>query len=77
MPSETFRLSEHNPAKSAHASKVKPGGLLPCIAFDDRRKAEAFERYRASGSGHAVAALGRRRATGVGSLRPLEAVSAA
>ena len=49
------RLREHNAGKSAHTSKFKPWKLITYIAFTDRAKAEAFERYLKSGSGHAFA----------------------
>ena len=49
------RLHEHNAGKSCHTSKFKPWKLTTYIAFTDRAKAEAFERYLKSGSGHAFA----------------------
>ena len=49
------RLQEHNAGKSSHPSKFKPWKLTTYIAFTDRAKAEAFERYLKSGSGHAFA----------------------
>jgi putative endonuclease len=49
------RLQEHNAGKSSHTSKFKPWKLTAYIAFTDRSKAEAFERYLKSGSGHAFA----------------------
>ena len=49
------RLQAHNAGKSAHTSKFKPWRLMTYIAFTDRAKAEAFERYLKSGSGHAFA----------------------
>ena len=52
------RLAEHNAGKSIHTAKFKPWSLVTYIAFSDRPKAEAFERYIKSGSGHAFA--GRR-----------------
>ncbi|HEY2921969.1 MAG TPA: GIY-YIG nuclease family protein [Candidatus Binatia bacterium] len=45
------RLLEHNAGKSSHTSKLRPWKLTTYIAF----KAEAFERYLKSGSGHAFA----------------------
>jgi len=39
------RLQEHNAGKSSHTSKFKPWKLTTYIAFTDRAKAEAFERY--------------------------------
>jgi predicted GIY-YIG superfamily endonuclease len=49
------RLLEHNAGKSPHISKFRPWRLTTYIAFTDRAKAEAFERYLKSGSGHAFA----------------------
>ena len=49
------RLQEHNAGKSSHTSKFRPWELTAYIAFTDRAKADAFERYLKSGSGHAFA----------------------
>ncbi|MCH7931790.1 MAG: GIY-YIG nuclease family protein [Proteobacteria bacterium] len=49
------RLRDHNAGKSAHTSKFRPWRRVTYIAFSDRPKAEAFERYLKSGSGHAFA----------------------
>ena len=49
------RLEQHNAGKSSHTSKFKPWKLRTYIAFTDRAKAEALERYLKSGSGHAFA----------------------
>jgi len=49
------RLQEHNSGKCFHTSKFRPWKLTTYIAFSDRTKAEAFERYLKSGSGHAFA----------------------
>ena len=49
------RLSEHNTGKSAHTSKHRPWRIVTYVAFSDRRRAEEFERYLKSGSGHAFA----------------------
>ena len=49
------RLSDHNAGKSPHTSKYAPWKLITYIAFSDERKAEIFERYLKSGSGHAFA----------------------
>lgn len=49
------RLQDHNSGQSLHTSKFKPWRLVTYIAFSDRTKAEAFERYLKSGSGHAFA----------------------
>jgi predicted GIY-YIG superfamily endonuclease len=48
-------LLEHNAGKSPHTSKFRPWRLTTYIAFTERAKAEAFERYLKSGSGHAFA----------------------
>jgi putative endonuclease len=49
------RLREHNQAKSSHTAKFSRWKLITYLAFTDRAKAEAFERYLKSGSGHAFA----------------------
>lgn len=49
------RLAEHNAGKSPHTSKYVPWKLVTYVAFSDERKAEAFELYLKSGSGHAFA----------------------
>ena len=49
------RLQEHNAGKSNHTSKYKPWQLTTYIAFSDHLKAESFEQYLKSGSGHAFA----------------------
>ena len=49
------RLQEHNQGKSSHTTKFSPWKLITYVAFSDRAKAEAFERYLKSGSGHAFA----------------------
>jgi putative endonuclease len=49
------RLREHNAGKSFHTRKFRPWKLTTYIAFTDRAKAEAFELYLKSGSGHAFA----------------------
>jgi predicted GIY-YIG superfamily endonuclease len=50
-----LRLREHNAGKSLHTSKFKPWRLVTYVAFDSRRRADEFERYLKSGSGHAFA----------------------
>lgn len=50
------RFREHNAGKSLHTSKYRPWRLVTYLAFSDRVKAESFERYLKSGSGHAFAA---------------------
>jgi predicted GIY-YIG superfamily endonuclease len=49
------RLKEHNAGKSGHTSKFLPWRVVTYAAFSDRARAEAFERYLKSGSGHAFA----------------------
>ncbi len=49
------RLAMHNAGKSPHTSKYVPWKLVTYVAFSDQRKAESFERYLKSGSGHAFA----------------------
>ena len=50
-----LRVAEHNAGKSSHTSKYLPWKLVTYVAFSDAQKAEAFERYLKSGSGHAFA----------------------
>ena len=45
------RIRGHNAGKSSHTSKFKPWKLITYIAFTDRAKTEAFERYLKSGAG--------------------------
>jgi len=49
------RLPEHNAGKSSHTSKFRSWKLKTYIAFTDRAKAGAFERYLKSALGHAFA----------------------
>jgi predicted GIY-YIG superfamily endonuclease len=49
------RFAEHNARKSPHTSKYSPWKLVTYVAFSDERKAETFENYLKSGSGHAFA----------------------
>jgi predicted GIY-YIG superfamily endonuclease len=49
------RLAYHNAGRSPHTSKYVPRTLVTYIAFSDKRKADEFERYLKSGSGHAFA----------------------
>jgi predicted GIY-YIG superfamily endonuclease len=49
------RLADHNAGKSPHTSKFAPWKLVTYLAFSDGRKAQTFERYLKSGSGHAFA----------------------
>jgi putative endonuclease len=43
------------PESLPHTSKYAPWKLVTYVAFSDRQKAEAFEHYLKSGSGHAFA----------------------
>ena len=49
------RILDHNAGKSPHTSKYGPWKLVTYVAFSDEQKAETFERYLKSGSGHAFA----------------------
>jgi putative endonuclease len=49
------RLCDHNAGKSPYTAKYKPWRLVTYVAFSSRKKAEEFERYLKSGSGHAFA----------------------
>jgi len=49
------RIRDHNAGKSTHTAKYKPWRLVAYVAFSDKSKAVAFERYIKSGSGHAFA----------------------
>jgi len=47
-----LRLAEHNAGKSSHTAEYAPWRLVTYLGFSDERKAEVFERYVKSGSGH-------------------------
>ncbi|MGE0283899.1 MAG: GIY-YIG nuclease family protein [Rhizobiaceae bacterium] len=49
------RLQDHNAGKSLHTAKFGPWRIVTYIAFSETAKAERFERYLKSGSGHAFA----------------------
>jgi putative endonuclease len=49
------RLGEHNRGESIHTNKFKPWKLVTYVAFDDKQKAETFEKYLKQGSGYAFA----------------------
>ena len=49
------RLTEHNAGKSPHTAKHKPWRMVTYIAFSSKAKADSFETYLKSGSGHAFA----------------------
>jgi putative endonuclease len=45
----------HNTGKVSHTSKHKPWRIETAVAFSNKRKATAFERYLKSGSGREFA----------------------
>jgi len=49
------RLKQHNSSTSPHTKKHRPWRAVVVVRFEDDAKAEAFERYLKSGSGHAFA----------------------
>lgn len=49
------RLADHNEGKSIYASAYKPWQIETCVAFRDKDKAIAFEKYLKSSSGRAFA----------------------
>lgn len=49
------RLSVHNDGSVAHTSRFRPWAIVTAVAFTDRQRAAAFERYLKSGSGRAFA----------------------
>ena len=49
------RLRIHNAGEVPHTAKFKPWTIKTAIAFRDRDRAAAFERYLKSGSGRAFA----------------------
>jgi predicted GIY-YIG superfamily endonuclease len=49
------RLADHNSGKVPHTAKFKPWRLQTYIAFGDKERAYAFERYLKSHSGRAFA----------------------
>jgi len=49
------RLSNHNCGTTAHTAKYMPWELITFIAFVDKNKAVAFEKYLKSGSGREFA----------------------
>lgn len=49
------RLTTHNAGKSIHTRKNKPWELITCLAFHDKLKALAFEKYLKSHSGREFA----------------------
>jgi predicted GIY-YIG superfamily endonuclease len=49
------RLAKHNAGEVQHTAKFVPWTIKTAIAFRDRDRAAAFERYLKSGSGRAFA----------------------
>jgi putative endonuclease len=49
------RLKAHNAGESKHTSKYFPWKLVSYHAFENKRKAQAFEYYLKTGSGAAFA----------------------
>ena len=49
------RLAQHNAGRVPHTSKYVPWGIHVALRFRDHKRAEDFERYLKSGSGHAFA----------------------
>ena len=49
------RLLEHNQGKSEHTARFIPWALEVAVQFKDQAKADRFEMYLKSGSGHAFA----------------------
>jgi putative endonuclease len=50
------RMRDHNEGRSVHTAKYKPWKLEMYIAFSDKKRAIAFEKYLKSGSGRAFSA---------------------
>ena len=49
------RLKQHNACESPYTARFRPWKSVVILRFDDDQKAEQFERYLKSGSGHAFA----------------------
>jgi putative endonuclease len=49
------RLHEHNTGECIYTKKYSPWKLCTYVAFDERAKAIAFEKYLKSGSGRSFA----------------------
>lgn len=49
------RMTKHNSGAVPHTAKFRPWKVETAIAFADRSKAAAFERYLKTGSGRAFA----------------------
>jgi len=50
-----LRLAYHNKGQSPHTAKFRPWRIIAALAFTDKYRALAFERYLKSHSGHAFA----------------------
>jgi putative endonuclease len=48
-----FRLKQHNAGEVFHTAKYKPWKIKNYFAFENHKKAHAFEKYLKSGSGRA------------------------
>jgi predicted GIY-YIG superfamily endonuclease len=49
------RIRSHNAARSPHTARFRPWKLRVALAFPDRERAAAFEKYLKSHSGRAFA----------------------
>ena len=49
------RIKDHNAGKSHHTAKYRPWRVMVVVRFVDDCKANVFEQYLKSGSGHAFA----------------------
>ena len=49
------RLQKHNEGGVPHTSKFRPWKIKTAVAFTDRDRASAFEKYLKTGSGRAFA----------------------
>lgn len=63
-PNETYigftnnlaqRIKKHNEGGSVYTAELRPWKLITYIGFDDKFKAQEFEKYIKIGSGHAFA----------------------
>ena len=50
-----LRLSDHNAGRVPHTRNFRPWRIKTAVAFTDRQRAAAFERYLKSASGRAFA----------------------
>ena len=49
------RFKQHNAGESPYTARFRPWRSVVVLRFDDDQKAEQFEHYLKSGSGHALA----------------------